>query len=48
MVEDFPITWVKNKELNKINNPKTAVHKFLEFNNRFKIDKEFGEKLRTV
>ena len=45
MVEDFPITWVKNKELNKINNPKTAVHKFLEFNNRFKIDKEFEKKL---
>ena len=45
MIEDFPITWVKNKALNKINNPKTAVHKFLKFNNRFKIDKEFEKKL---
>lgn len=45
MVEDFPVTWVKNKELNKKNNPKTAVHEFLKINKRFKIDKEFEKKL---
>ena len=49
MTENFPNNWFKKngtyKTLNKTNNPKTAVHKFLKSNKRFKIDKEFGEKL---
>ena len=49
MAENFPNNWFKkngtDKTLNKTNNPKTAVHEFLKSNKRFKIDKEFGEKL---
>ena len=49
MTENFPNNWFKkngtDKTLNKTNNPKTAVHKFLKSDKRFKIDKEFGEKL---
>ncbi len=49
LVENFPINWFKkhgtDKSLNKINNPKTSVHEFLKSNKRFKIDKEFQEKL---
>ena len=49
VAENFPTNWFKkngtDRSLNKTNNPKTAVHKFLKLNNRFKIDKAFQRKL---
>ena len=45
MVEDMPKNSFPNKPWNKKNNPKTAVREFLKKNKRFKVNKEFEEKL---
>jgi len=45
MVEDLPYESSANRPWGKGNNPKTAVWKFLEDNNRFVIDKEIENKL---
>jgi len=45
MVEDLPYESSANRPWGKGNNPKTAVWKFLEGNNRFVIDKEIENKL---
>ena len=45
MVEDMPENSFPNRPWNKGNNPKTAVHEFLQKNDRFKIDKKIEEKL---
>jgi len=44
-IEDMPKKFFKNRPWNKGNNPKTAVREFLKTNSRFKIDKEFDNKL---
>jgi cephalosporin hydroxylase len=45
MVEDMPKNSFPNRPWNKKNNPKTAVREFLKKNKRFKVNKEFEEKL---
>lgn len=45
MVEDMPKNSFPNRPWDKGNNPKTAVHEFLQNNSRFKIDKKIEEKL---
>ena len=45
IVEDLPDEYSANRPWGKGNNPKTAVWKFLEGNDRFVIDKEIVNKL---
>jgi len=45
MVEDMPKNSFPNRPWSKKNNPKTAVREFLKKNKRFKVNKEFEEKL---
>ncbi len=45
VIEDMPKNSFKNREWGKGNNPKTAVHEFLENNTRFTIDDEIHNKL---
>jgi cephalosporin hydroxylase len=45
IVEDLPDEYSADRPWRKGNNPKTAVWKFLEGNNRFVIDKEIESKL---
>jgi len=45
IVEDLPDEYSADRPWRKGNNPKTAVWKFLEGNNRFVIDKEIENKL---
>jgi cephalosporin hydroxylase len=45
IVEDMPDDFFPDRPWGKGNNPKTAVWKFLEENNRFEIDKELEDKL---
>lgn len=44
-VEDMPAEYISNRPWGKGDNPKTAVWKFLEDNNRFVIDKDIENKL---
>jgi len=45
IIEDMPKDFVKNRQWSKGNNPKTAIHKFLKTNDRFKIDHNIHNKL---
>jgi len=45
LVEDYPKNFFKNRSWNVGNNPKTAVHEFLKRNKRFRIDKDFENKI---
>jgi cephalosporin hydroxylase len=45
VVEDMPEDFFPNRDWGKGNNPKTAVHKFLQTNDRFEIDKQIQNKL---
>lgn len=45
IVEDMPHDFYQNRPWGKGNNPKTAIHEFLEQNKNFKIDTAFQEKL---
>ncbi len=45
MVEDFPKNFFKNRPWNVGSNPKTAVVKFLDKNERFRVDKNIENKL---
>ena len=45
MVEDMPKNSFPNRPWNKKNNPKTAVREFLKKNKRFKVNKDFENKL---
>ena len=49
IIHDFPNNWFHKNGIdrpwNKLNNPKTAVWKFLKQNKRFKIDKSIENKL---
>lgn len=44
-IEDMPKGFFKQRNWDKGNNSKTAVHEFLKTNNRFKIDREIENKL---
>ena len=45
MVEDMPKNSFPNRPWSKKNNPKTAVREFLKKNKRFKVNKDFENKL---
>ncbi|MDA3898047.1 MAG: CmcI family methyltransferase [Desulfobacteraceae bacterium] len=44
-IEDCPVEFFKDRPWGTGNNPKTAVHEFLEKNDRFVIDKHIPDKL---
>jgi len=45
VIDEMPNSFFTNRPWNKKNNPKKAVKKFLEKNNRFKIDRSIDKKL---
>jgi len=45
VIDEMPDSFFTNRPWNKKNNPKKAVKKFLEKNNRFKIDNSIDKKL---
>ncbi len=45
IIEDLPEKFLKNRDWGKKNSPKSAVVKFLNKNNRFKIDRNLEKKL---
>lgn len=45
IIEDMPDNLIQQRPWHRGNNPKTAIKKFLQINNRFKIDKKIEEKL---
>lgn len=45
IIDHMPENFSSNRPWGKGNNPKTAVHEFLRYNNRFIIDKEIENKL---
>jgi len=45
VIDEMPDSFFTNRSWNKKNNPKKAVKKFLEKNNRFKIDRSIDKKL---
>jgi len=45
VIDEMPDSFFTNRPWNKKNNPKKAVKKFLEKNNRFKIDRSIDKKL---
>ncbi len=45
VIDEMSDSFFTNKSWNKKNNPKKAVKKFLEKNNRFKIDRSIDKKL---
>ncbi len=45
IIDEMPDSFFTNRSWNKKNNPKKAVKKFLEKNNRFKIDRSIDKKL---
>jgi len=45
VINEMPDSFFANRPWNKKNNPKKAVKKFLEKNNRFKIDRSIDKKL---
>lgn len=45
IIEDLPDNFFPDRPWGKCNNPKTAVHEFLQSNDRFVIDKDIDNKL---
>ena len=45
IIEDIPKKLIENRSWGMGNNPKTAISKFLEMNDRFKLDKNIENKL---
>ena len=45
VVEDMPESFFPDRPWGKGNNPKTAVHAFLQENDRFEIDQSIDHKL---
>jgi cephalosporin hydroxylase len=45
IIEDIPKKLIENRSWGMGNNPKTAISKFLEMNDRFKLDKKIENKL---
>lgn len=45
IIEDMPVGWFSDRPWDVGNNPKTAVHAFLDEHNEFAIDKQIEEKL---
>jgi cephalosporin hydroxylase len=45
VIEDMPVDFFPDRPWGKGNNPKTAVHEFLQTTNRFRIDKDMEAKL---